>query len=68
MPQAFAAHRANLFRTNPEMLIRSADASDLPAIEPIVRDAYAKYITRIGKPPGPMLDDYRARGCWSRRA
>jgi len=25
-----------------------------------VRDAYTKYIARIGKPPGPMLDDYRA--------
>jgi len=25
-----------------------------------VRDAYAIYIDRIGKPPGPMLDDYAA--------
>jgi len=43
------------------MLIRPADAADLPAIERIVRDAYTKYTARIGKPPGPMLDDYRAR-------
>jgi GNAT superfamily N-acetyltransferase len=43
------------------MPIRPADAADLPAIERIVRDAYAKYVARIGKPPGPMLDDYRAR-------
>jgi GNAT superfamily N-acetyltransferase len=42
------------------MPIRPADAADLPAIERIVRDAYTKYIERIGKPPGPMLDDYRA--------
>jgi GNAT superfamily N-acetyltransferase len=40
------------------MQIRPADAADLPAIERIVRDAYTKYIERIGKPPGPMLDDY----------
>jgi GNAT superfamily N-acetyltransferase len=42
------------------MRIRPADATDLPAIERIVRDAYTKYIARIGKPPGPMLDDYPA--------
>jgi|SRR5579884_1405511 len=29
-------------------------------IEAIVRAAYAMYISRIGKPPGPMLDDYGA--------
>ena len=43
------------------MPIRPADAADLPAVERIVRDAYTKYIERIGKPPGPMLDDYRAQ-------
>ena len=42
------------------MLIRPADAADLPEIERIVRDAYTKYIARIGKPPGPMEDDYPA--------
>ena len=41
------------------MQIRPADITDLPTIERIVRDAYTKYIERIGKPPGPMLDDYR---------
>ena len=41
--------------------IRLAVAEDQPAIEQIVRDAYAKYIPRIGKPPGPMLDDYARR-------
>jgi len=40
--------------------IRPADASDLAAIERIVHAAYSKYIARIGKPPGPMLDDYAA--------
>jgi GNAT superfamily N-acetyltransferase len=41
--------------------IRPATQDDVPAIERIVRDAYARYIERIGKPPGPMLDDYPAR-------
>ena len=27
----------------------------------IVRAAYAHYTARLGKPPGPMLDDYAAR-------
>lgn len=40
--------------------IRPGDAADLPAVERIVRDAYTMYIARIGKPPGPMLDDYAA--------
>lgn len=44
-----------------DFTIRPADAADLPAVERIVRDAYAKYVERIGKPPGPMLDDYRRR-------
>lgn len=34
---------------------------DVPAIERLITAAYTKYITRIGKQPGPMLDDYRAR-------
>ena len=41
--------------------IRLAVATDQPALEQVVRDAYAKYIPRIGKPPGPMLDDYARR-------
>ncbi|MFI4987095.1 MAG: GNAT family N-acetyltransferase, partial [Alphaproteobacteria bacterium] len=41
--------------------IRPAAAADVPAIVRIVRDAYAAYIERIGKPPGPMLDDYERR-------
>jgi GNAT superfamily N-acetyltransferase len=41
--------------------VRPAVAADVPAIERIVHDAYVKYVARIGKPPGPMLDDYAAR-------
>ena len=44
----------------PEMNIRPADVEDFPAIASIVAAAYHKYIERIGKPPGPMLDDYHA--------
>ena len=44
-----------------ELLIRGATAADVPAIADIVDQAYRHYIARIGKPPGPMLDDYAAR-------
>ena len=50
------------------MRIRPADIADLAAIARIVAAAYTKYIERIGKPPGPMLDDYaaliRAHAVW----
>jgi GNAT superfamily N-acetyltransferase len=42
-------------------VIRRAVVADVPTIERIVHDAYMKYVDRIGKPPGPMLDDYAAR-------
>jgi len=45
-----------------EIRIRSADTADVPVIEQIVHDAYQHYIARMGKPPGPMLDDYAAPG------
>ena len=40
-------------------IIRPASIDDLPEIQRIVHDAYIKYVDRIGKPPAPMLDDYR---------
>lgn len=50
------------------MQIRPANASDLPAMTRIVASAYQQYVERIGKPPGPMLDDYsvhvRAHAAW----
>jgi GNAT superfamily N-acetyltransferase len=39
---------------------RLATPADLPAIEAIVQAAYSPYINRIGRKPGPMLDDYAA--------
>ena len=43
-----------------DVSLRPATAADLPAIEAIVGAAYEKYTPRIGKPAGPMLDDYAA--------
>jgi GNAT superfamily N-acetyltransferase len=40
--------------------IRLASAEDRPAVEAIVRAAYSPYVPRIGREPGPMLDDYGA--------
>ena len=41
--------------------IRAAAAGDVPAVARIVEQAYRGYVARIGRPPGPMLDDYAAR-------
>ncbi len=38
--------------------IRLADMGDLAAVEAVVHAAYAGYVPRIGREPGPMLDDY----------
>ncbi len=43
-----------------EPRIRPAAPRDAPDIAEIVANAYRYYIPRIGKPPGPMLDDYTA--------
>jgi hypothetical protein len=41
--------------------IRVANTTDVLAIARIVEYAYRHYTQRMGKPPGPMLDDYSAR-------
>jgi GNAT superfamily N-acetyltransferase len=41
--------------------IKPASIADLGTVERIVHDAYVKYTERMGKQPGPMLDDYRQR-------
>jgi ribosomal protein S18 acetylase RimI-like enzyme len=43
-----------------EAVIRPAEAADAPAVAACVTAAYGMYVARIGKPPGPMLDDYAA--------
>ena len=42
-------------------MIRPARAEDRGAVEAIVEAAHSVYTARIGKPPGPMLDDYAKR-------
>jgi len=42
-------------------IIRKAMAEDVPAIEHIVHLAYKGYTPRLGKPPGPMTNDYHAK-------
>jgi ribosomal protein S18 acetylase RimI-like enzyme len=45
--------------TTPEPLSpRRAHAADLPAIKALIDAAYARYLTRMDKPPAPMLRDY----------
>ncbi len=40
---------------------RPAHADEAGAVGRIVTAAYSHYIARMGKPPGPMLDDYARR-------
>lgn len=39
--------------------IRRAQLNDAQAIALLVTEAYAPYISRIGRKPAPMLEDYR---------
>jgi N-acetylglutamate synthase-like GNAT family acetyltransferase len=40
--------------------IRPARAGDIPAIRRLVGEAYAVYVPRIGREPGPVSADYAA--------
>src|SRR5215213_2309367 len=42
-------------------MIRLARPEDSEAVRRLVHNAYAHYVERLGKPPGPMLDDYDRR-------
>ena len=42
-------------------MIRPARPGEADTLRDVVHAAYRHYIPRIGKPPGPMLDDYAAR-------
>jgi GNAT superfamily N-acetyltransferase len=44
-----------------EPVIRQAKPADRPVIERIVHDAYGRYVSRIGRAPAPMNDDYKLR-------
>jgi N-acetylglutamate synthase-like GNAT family acetyltransferase len=43
-----------------EPLLRRATKNDVDAIEGLVKEAFGKYVERIGKPPAPMIADYAA--------
>lgn len=45
----------------PLPVIRPARPDDRDAVEAVVHAAYSIYVDRIGKPPGPMLDNYTAQ-------
>jgi ribosomal protein S18 acetylase RimI-like enzyme len=38
--------------------LRQATTEDLPAIRAVIDAAYARYLTRMDKPPAPMFRDY----------
>jgi ribosomal protein S18 acetylase RimI-like enzyme len=38
--------------------LRRATADDLPAIRAVIDAAYARYLTRMDKPPAPLFRDY----------
>jgi GNAT superfamily N-acetyltransferase len=42
-------------------MIRPARPDEDAVLRDVVHAAYRNYIARIGKPPGPMLDDYARR-------
>ena len=46
---------------NARPMIRPARPEDTEAVCRLVHDAYAHYVERLGKLPGPMLDDYDRR-------
>ncbi|MGH1550496.1 GNAT family N-acetyltransferase [Leifsonia poae] len=43
-----------------DVIVEPAVAADVPAIEALVREAYEPYVARIGREPGPLLEDYAA--------
>lgn len=43
-----------------EVIVRQALLSDTPAIRNCVNEAFSPYISRIGRPPAPMLLDFEA--------
>lgn len=40
---------------------RKARPNDLPSVQRIVEEAYSPYVSRLGREPGPMLDNYAGR-------
>jgi ribosomal protein S18 acetylase RimI-like enzyme len=45
---------------NQSVEFRRAVEADLPAIQGVISAAYHKYLTRMDRPPAPLLRDYRS--------
>jgi N-acetylglutamate synthase-like GNAT family acetyltransferase len=45
---------------NQSVEFRRAVEADLPAIQRVISAAYHKYLTRMDRPPAPLLRDYRS--------
>ncbi len=43
-----------------DVVVEQAVDADVPAIEQLVHEAYEPYVARIGREPGPLLEDYAA--------
>jgi GNAT superfamily N-acetyltransferase len=50
------------------LLLRRAGSEDAASLRDLARAAYAHYVERVGREPGPMVDDYETRviedECW----
>ena len=44
-----------------EPVIRRATESDISKIQQVIREAYQRYVPRIGRLPAPMTDDYSSQ-------
>lgn len=44
---------------NQPVELRQAREADLPSIQRVIAAAYHKYLTRMDRPPAPLLRDYR---------
>jgi ribosomal protein S18 acetylase RimI-like enzyme len=55
-------------RPPPGLVMRRAGRDDAATLRDLARTAYAHYVERIGREPGPMVDDYEKRvaedECW----
>ena len=54
--------------TAPDITLRRAGSGDATFMRDLARAAYAHYVERVGREPGPMVDDYDRRvsddECW----
>lgn len=49
------------FPVDATLRIRMGTPTDVASVTDLVKRAYAHYVVRIGRPPGPMSDDYAVK-------